>query len=173
MKHAAIVSVVCVALAACSTQGTKSQDGTETYQDPAGWAVDLPPGWHAVPFETSKGNATATGALISNVVLPSPSIVPGYPIQTNGADLPGDGIAFVVALDDDPDAQQPPASPPSPPLTLDEFTQGSAPPGSPTLDSLWFSGNGQTLLATIEIGPNATSADLASLAAVVSSLRFD
>jgi hypothetical protein len=133
----------------------------------------VPPGWHVAPFETSKASASASGAQVSNVELVSPSIVPGFPIQVNGRDLPDDGLALIIAIDDDPsDVQQPPQSPPSPPLTLDEFIEGSAPAGSPTTDLLWFTGNGQTFLATIKTGPSVTSADQTALAAAVASIRF-
>jgi hypothetical protein len=46
--------------------------------------------------------------------------------------------------------QQAPRSPPQPPLALDMFLEGSAPAGSPTLDLLWFTGNGQTFPASVK-----------------------
>jgi len=178
LTKALIVGVAFVVVACTGATTTEHRqplsDQQATYHDPAGWSVDIPPGWQTVPFDTSTGDATAHGALISNVGLPSPSMNPGYPIQTNGRDLPPDGIALVIAVDVDPnDSQQPPFSPPFPPLTLDGFTKGSAPAGSGTLDSLWFSGNGQVFIATIKTGPEARSADLKTLARVVSSLRLD
>jgi hypothetical protein len=110
---------------------------------------------------------------VSNIELPSPSLVPGFPIQTNGGDLPADGLAIIIAIDDDPsDVQQPPPSPPAPSLSLEDFIHGSAPAGSPTLDLMWFTGNGRTFLGTIKTGPSVTAADRTALEAVVSSLRF-
>jgi hypothetical protein len=107
------------------------------------------------------------------VELPAPSIEPGLPIQASGADLPADGVALVIAIDEDAsNGQTPPASPPSPPLTLDEFIQGSAPAGAPSLSLLWFSGDGQTFLASIKVGPGSTSEDQANLETIVGSLRF-
>jgi hypothetical protein len=154
-----------------SPSTTALHDGN--YTSPDGWTIDVPPGWHVTPFETSKGNATASGAQVSNIELPSPSLVPGFPIQTNGGDLPADGLAIIIAIDDDPnDAQQPPQSPSAPPLSLDDFSHGSAPGGSPTLDLMWFTGNGRTFLATIKTGPSVTSADRTALEAAVSSVRF-
>jgi hypothetical protein len=151
-----------------------ASQGAGTYSDPAGWTVDVPPGWHVLPFETTDGGATSKGALLSNVELPPPSVKPGYPIQTNSKDLPDDGIALIIGIDDDPsDAQQPPKSPPQPPLTLDMFAEGSALAGSPTLDLLWFSGNGHTFLATVKSGPTAGTADRAKLQEAVASLRFE
>ena len=41
------------------------------------------------------------------------------------------------------------------------------------MDLLWFSGNEQVFIATIKIGPDASSADLKSLESVVSSLRVE
>ena len=150
---------------------TALHDGT--YTSPDGWTIDVPPGWHVTPFETTKGGASARGAQVSNLELPSPSLVPGFPIQTNGDDLPADGLAIIVAIDDDPtDGQQPPQSPPAPPLSLDDFIHGSALAGSPTLDLMWFTGNGRTFLASIKTGPSVTAADRTALEAAVSSLRF-
>jgi hypothetical protein len=181
----AVLVIVALGLAACGRGSTQrvagprssaaatNQDG-DTYSDPAGWTVQMPPGWLVTPFETSKGDASAKGAQISDVALPPPSIVPGYPIQVNGNDLPNDGIALVIAVDDDPGfAQQPLRSPPQPPLTLDMFAQGSAVAGSPTLDVLWFSGNGQTFLASIKSGPTSSPDDRAALQETVASLRFE
>jgi hypothetical protein len=110
---------------------------------------------------------------VSNIELPSPSLVPGFPIQTNGKDLPADGLAIIIAIDDDPsDAQQPPQSPPTPPLNLDDFIHGSALAGSATLDLMWFTGNGRTFLATIKAGPKVSASDRTALESAVSSLRF-
>jgi hypothetical protein len=58
------------------------------YLDLAGWSAEIPPGWKVLPFETSKGNASAVGTQISNVELPAPEIDPGLPIQTSGLVLP-------------------------------------------------------------------------------------
>jgi hypothetical protein len=144
-----------------------------TYTDSGGWTIDVSPGWLVTPFETSKGKASASGVQVSNADLPSPSIVPGFPIQALGGDLPSDGVALIIATDVDPgDAQQPPPSPVSPPLSVDQFLEGSAAAGAASLDLLWFSGNGQTFLATIKSGAAATSEDRTDVAAMVASLRF-
>jgi hypothetical protein len=72
-----------------------------------------------VPFETTKGDASAIGAQISNVDLPAPSIEPGLPIQTSGLVLPPEGVSLIVATDEDPaNVQLPPASPASPPVSI-------------------------------------------------------
>jgi len=62
----------------------------------------VPVGWSVVPFETTKGDASAIGAQISNVDLPAPSIEPGLPIQTSGLVLPPEGVSLIVATDEDP-----------------------------------------------------------------------
>jgi hypothetical protein len=185
MKHVPVLVVLALALVACDRGATQHVTGPDTsaaatnqeaktYSDPAGWTLQVQPGWHVTPFETSEGNASAKGVQISNVALPSPAIVPGFPIQANGRDLPDDGIALIIAVDDDPgDAQKPPQSPPQPPLALDMFLQGSAPAGSPTLDLLWFSGNGRTFLASIKSGPTSSSNDRAALQETVAFLHFE
>jgi hypothetical protein len=163
----------CTSASVSDTSSTTTPHDGGTYTSPDGWIIDVPPGWHVVPFETSKGNATARGAQVSNIELPAPSVVPGFPIQANGKDLPADGLAIIIAIDDDPsDAQQPPQSPPAPPLSLDDFIHGSAPGGSPTLDLMWFTGNGRTFLAAVTTGPSATPSDQTALEGAVSSLRF-
>ena len=154
-----------------SSSATLSLEG-QAYHDPGGWSIDVPQGWHVVPFETSAQGTSARGALISNVALPSPSLVPGYPIQTNDRDLPPDGIALVVAAVDPREPYPSPASPLPTPLTLDDFAQGSALGGTPTMDSLTFTGDGKDFVATVKTGPNAQKADLKSLRRAVASLRL-
>ncbi len=48
------------------------------------WTVDVPAGWHAVRFSVSTGGAASAGVQLSNVRLPAPSVIPGYPVQVNG-----------------------------------------------------------------------------------------
>jgi len=145
----------------------------QTYHDPGGWSIEVPLGWQVVPFDTSAEGTTAHGALISNVTLPSPSLAPGYPLQTNDRDLPADGIALVVAAVEPPERHPSPVSPLPAPLSLDDFTQGSAPAGTPTMDSLTFTGDGKDFVATVKTGPNVQKADLQSLRTAVASLRID
>jgi hypothetical protein len=174
MRPAVLLLLIsCTSASLSDTSSTTPLHDVGTYTSPDGWTIDMPAGWHVAPFETSKGGASARGAQVSNIELPSPSLVPGFPIQTNGDDLPADGLAIIIAIDDDPsDVQQPPQSPPAPPLSLDDFSHGSAPAGSPTLDLMWFTGNGRTFLATIKTGPNVSAVDRTALEAAVSSVRF-
>lgn len=138
------------------------------WQDPAGWSAQVPAGWTVLPLETSKEHASAVGTQISNVKLPAPGIEPGIPIQTSRLALPTDGVSLVIATDTDRrNVQVPPASPPSPPLSLDDFGVGSSTGAGPTLSLLWFEVGGNVLLASIKTGPTADEADLESLVASI------
>ncbi len=171
---------VVLLLASCTsapgrdTPSTATSQGMNTYHSPLGWALDAPSGWHVLPFESSEGTAAAKGVQVSNVKLPSPSIVPGVPIQTSGLVLPRDGVSLIIATDDDPsDVQQPPPSPVSPPLTNGPWNVGSGFAGAPTSSLLWFSGNGQTFLASIKTGAEVSAADQVTMSDIVASVRFD
>src|SRR6266700_4941132 len=84
-------------LAACgsgsSTTLAVSHHG-QTYRDSAGWVIEVPPGWHAVRFSDSKDVITSAGVQLSNVQLPPPTLVPGFPIQVNGSVLPARGVGL-------------------------------------------------------------------------------
>jgi hypothetical protein len=97
--------VVAVMATGCtaSSPATRSAEVYMVYQDLAGWSAEIPPGWKVLPFETSKGNASAVGTQISNVELPAPEIDPGLPIQTSGLVLPPDGVSLIIATDNDPE----------------------------------------------------------------------
>jgi hypothetical protein len=160
-----VVLLTLVLAAGCTSHGRR------TYHDPAGWTIEVPAGWRVVPFTRSNAGVKAVGAQVSNVELSPPSIVPGAPIQANGSAMPADGIAVVIASDSDPHASQPATV--SPPLSLEEFTGGSAPAGTPTIQLLWFVGNGRTFVATVKSGANASPVDLRAVADLIRSLRFD
>ena len=101
MRRAAVCLVgSCLALTACSSSGTGSLpviDHTQVYRDSSGWSIKVPPGWHARQFNDTKDGITSRGVQLSNVRLPLPSLVPGYPVQVNGQVLPGDGIGLIIA----------------------------------------------------------------------------
>ena len=172
--------------AACTSSPTKTSASTSggsalmpgtspgTYHDPAGWTIDVPAGWHVEPFQTSNGTAAAAGFQVSNVVLPAPSLVAGFPVQTNGKVLPAAGVALIVGTDHDPsDPQHPPTSLPTPPLAHASWDEGSALANRPTFSMLWFSGNGRTYIASLKIGAKAPNADQRAIGAIIGSLRFD
>jgi hypothetical protein len=61
----------------------------------------------------------------STLSLPPPVFEPGLPIQVRYVHLPPDGVALIIATDDDPEnVLVPPAQPVSPPLSLDDFNPG-------------------------------------------------
>jgi hypothetical protein len=146
-----------------------------TYHAPAGWSITLPAGWHALPFETSQGGASAVGVQLSNVKLPSPTMVAGVPIQTSAKVLPPDGVSLIIATDQDPSGvQKPPKRPPTPPLDNYHWLVGiggDQAPG-PSVQALWFQWNGQTYIASGKVGTRATAKDRAALDSIMRSLRF-
>ena len=139
------------------------------YHDTAGWLIDIPPGWHVVSFRSSKGGATAVGAQISNVALPAPTIMPGFPIQSNGEILPARGVSVVIATDDDPKLCRPglhrsrngvvsscQRSYALLPISFRELIWGSS-PGGPVMGSLWLKAGGRALSLTAKFGASAYS----------------
>jgi hypothetical protein len=157
-----------IAVTACS-DATASHEG-QVYWDSAGWTVDVPPGWHVDRFSDSKDSITAAGAQLSNVRLPAPSLIPGYPIQVNDTVLPAGGVDLIIATDSDPALSH--GTLEVPPLPYPEaWAKESAPAGTPYIETLWFRAGGTTFLATAKIGPGATSADLKALAGIVHSLQ--
>src|SRR5690349_19422285 len=80
-----------IASAGCGASGGIAQAGSpqgHTYRDRAGWVIKIPPGWHAVRFSDAKDGITSAGVQLSNVPLPPPVLVRGFPIQANGGVLP-------------------------------------------------------------------------------------
>ncbi|MGA9160496.1 MAG: hypothetical protein WB297_06480 [Actinomycetota bacterium] len=169
-RHALRVSGLVIAVIATGcTANTPAARSGEVYQDAAGWSAEIPQGWKVLSFETSKGDASAVGTQISNVELPAPEIDPGLPIQTSGLVLPPDGVALIISTDNDPEnVQVPPESPPAPPLSMEDFAQGSATGGGPTFSFLWFQVGGNLLLASMKAG---LQADEAALRTLVESIR--
>jgi hypothetical protein len=167
--------VSCTSSSVPETVSATSILGPGTYHSPDGWTIDVPAGWHVLPFDAEDGYASAHGAQVSNVELPSPYIKLGFPMQTSAEVLPIDGIALVIAVEHDTnDPQEPPKSPPTPPLANVPWLAGSSIGGDqPVMDLLWFSGNGQTFIATSKIGAKATHADSQALDDIVASLHFE
>lgn len=168
-----------IAAAGCGAGGattlTASHQG-HTYRDAAGWTIEVPPGWHAMRFSDSKDGITSAGVQLSNVHLPPPALVPGFPIQVNGGVLPVRGVGLVIATDTDPKLSHgpvavPPLPGPSAPNAWRYWGGGSAPAGSPYIEILWFRVNGTTFIACAKIGPKATRDGLKAVDAIVQSLR--
>ncbi len=170
MRFALVAIGVSLVLASCvGSTDEHNHTGAGTNHDPAGWSAEIPRGWVVLPFQTSQGGASAVGTQVSNVELPAPEIEPGLPIQTSGVVLPSSGVSLIISTDNDPqNVQAPPDSPPSPPLSLDDFAQGSATGRGPTFSFLWFEVSGKLLFASIKAGPQA---DLGALATLVESIR--
>jgi hypothetical protein len=164
-----------LAAAACETGGSSPVTAPhpgQTYRDSAGWTIEIEPGWHAMRFTDAKDGIISAGVQLSDIKLPPPTLIPGYPIQVNGQVLPEHGVALIIATDTDPAlAHGPAAVPPLPAPNGRYWTMGSAPAGPPYLETLWFRLNGMTFLACAKIGPNATRGDLQALAAIIRSLR--
>jgi hypothetical protein len=153
------------------------ESGSRVYRDAAGWMIDVPPGWQLVPFSSSKGGVVSAGAQISNVPLPAPSVLPGYPIQAPlRAQLAG-GVGLVIATDSEPGL---PGESRGGYITVRRlpaqdqcgWATGSALAGQPYVETLWFRGNGKTFIASVKVGPKATGTNLAAVDSIVQSLRF-
>jgi len=164
-----------VFLAACTSSGTGSllvSDHTQVYRESSGWSIKVPPGWHARQFSVTRNGITSTGVQLSNVKLPQPSLLPGYPVQVNDKVLPGDGIGLIVATDPDSRLERGPIlKPPLPAPNGRYWSIGSSPGGTPYIEILWFQAHGLTLVASAKIGPQATSRDVKALASIIKSLR--
>jgi hypothetical protein len=166
---------VCLSLAACTSGGSGSllvSDHVQVYRDSSGWSINVPPGWHARQFTSTRNGITSSGVQLSNVKLPPPSVVPGYPIQVKNRVLPADGISIIIATDPDPKLQPGPLQkPPLPAPNGRYWAIGSSLGGTPYMDTLWFRAHGMTLIACAKIGPQTTSHDLKVVASIIKSLR--
>jgi hypothetical protein len=164
-----------LAVAACGAAGSSTVAAShlrQTYRDRAGWTIEVPPGWHAVRFSDAKDGITSAGVQLSNVQLPPPTLIPGYPIQVNSQVLPGRGVGLIIATDTDPSLSRDyVAVPPLPAPTGRYWTTGSAPAGAAYIQTLWFRVNNTTFIACAKIGPKATSGDRQAIAAIIRSLR--
>jgi hypothetical protein len=166
--------ILVLTAAACGAGGgtTSTSHQGRTYRDSAGWTIQVPPGWHTVHFSDSEDGITSAGVQLSNVQIPPPSLIPGFPIQASGQVLPAQGVALIIATDTDAKLSHKAAAvPPLPAPDGRYWTMGSAPGGSPYLQTLWFHAYGATFIACAKIGPRASSGDLKAVAAVVQSLH--
>jgi hypothetical protein len=150
---------------------TPMPDGNgSVYHDAAGWMIDIPPGWHVLSFRSSKDGATAAGAQISNVPLPAPALMPGFPVQASGETLPAHGVSLVIATDTDPKVCRPGPHPSpaggsnycqrsyaSPPVSFKDMNLSSSLGGTPVTSFLWMKAGGTTLSLTAKFGTSAFS----------------
>ncbi len=174
-----VARVPLLLLVACTAAvGPTVPSGTAggLYRDPAGWSIQVEPGWRVVAFTGSDRGARAFGAQISNVDLPRPVVRLSYPLQANGLVLPQNGLALVIGADNDPKfPRQGPLA--TPPLSWpDGWTEGSCLSGNPCLDTIWFHAGpgGEVFIATLKIGADAwhDRSDLAAVKRMIRSLRF-
>jgi hypothetical protein len=167
---AAIVALV--AMVAMTGTTSPSHNGNlasgQNIYHGAGWSIRVPHGWHVLRFNESKDGVSAVGVQLSNVRLPRPAIIRGFPIQVNGRVLPPQGIALIVATDDDPTLSHGrvvalPASP-------RDWSTGSATAGQPYVMYLWFRTAEGVFLASAKVGAHASSAAQKALASASRSL---
>jgi len=141
------------------------------YRDPAGWTIHVPKGWSALPFDVSD-HADGTrfhGVQLSNVELPAPVAGSGAPPQPSGSALPKDGVAVIIAET----SGLPGGDEIALPLSLDAFSEGSAPSGAPVLDVAYFAAGGGTYVSTVKIGAHTyDDATLRTAGQTVASFRF-
>jgi hypothetical protein len=168
-------AIVAVALAACTGAGNAAlpvSNHAQVYHDGARWSITIPPGWRATPFSVSKGGFTSTGVQVSNVRLPLPSLLPGFPIQVNSQVLPAGGIGLIVATDADPRLSRGRIwKPPLPMPGGGDWETGSSLAGTPYLTLLWFRVRAVTYVASAKIGARVTGRQMRILGAIVRSLR--
>jgi len=164
-----------LAVAACGAAGSSTVPAShlgQTYRDRAGWAIEVPPGWHAMRFSDAEDGIASAGVQLANVRLPPPTLIPGYPIQVNDQVLPGRGVGLIIATDTDLSLSRDYVAVPPPPAPTGRYwTTGSAPAGAAYMQTLWFRVNDTTFIACAKIGPEAASGDLQALAKIVHSLR--
>ena len=167
--------IASIALTACAASGHRSlvvSDRAQVYRNSSGWTLKVPAGWHALQFSDTRNGITSDGVQLSNVRLPRPSLIPGYPVQVNNRVLPGRGIGLIIATDPDPRLQRGPVQrPPLPAPNGRYWSVGSALAGSPFMETLWFRADGRTLIACAKVGPRTTRRDLEALASIITSLR--
>jgi hypothetical protein len=141
----ALAGPVCgFAISACGSAGSQGRiadASSRTYSDPAGWAIRVPPRWRVTRFMNKPRGDSAGGR--------------------------GDLQRTAV------DARHWLPSPPlrSPDASGDQWSIGSAPTGSPYLETLEFRVAGKTFVASAKIGAHVSRANLRALASVLTSLR--
>lgn len=162
-----------VAIGGCGSAGAGASPGAGTTGGvvaSTGWTASLPSGWHELRFVDSTSLLTVAGTMLSNISLPKPVLIPGYPIQASGETLPARGIAVVIASDNDPQmvfGSLPLAAAGTGP----QWDVGSALMGGPYLELAGFTAHGQRYVVSVKVGAQASSADLRALDRIVTSIR--
>lgn len=142
----------------------------DTFVSQQGWSAAVPPGWQTEAFSLSRSDGPVDGAMFANRDVPGPTDAGGAFPQASGIDFPSAGVALVISTMRGviPGTFQPEA----PPLSRDDFANGSAAGLDATLDSLVFQGPDGLFVATIKTGSDASAIDVAAVDAIVGSLVF-
>ena len=109
-----------------------------------------------MPLTDSRNGITAAGVQLSNVKLPPPSLIPGYPIQVNNRVLPARGVGLIIAAD--PDRRLSHGLVSKPPLPAPDsryWMIGSALGGGQYMEALCFRVEGKVFIACAKVGPHA------------------
>lgn len=147
-----------------------STPGMSTYTDPLGWRIDYPADWYVVPIDTGDAKVQERGAQFSNIAMPVPSWVPDMPLQPNGADLPGYGVAFIVSHRFGGPFQEP-TEIPELPVSSEGFLVGSAPAGSSSIETLSFRIGDEPFRVAVKLGPEVSPDELSVVDEMVASIR--
>jgi hypothetical protein len=147
-----------------------AHSGSGTYRDPAGWTIRVPHGWRAIRFRESKTRVPIAGAQLSNGPLRAPFVLPGYPLQVRGVDLPA-GHRVGVVIGNSLWPKHPGrvlAKPPIPRFDRRNTHWLAYSTMGPGMESLWFRVHGTVFIATVTFdnGP-----DLGVAARMLRSLR--
>jgi hypothetical protein len=138
--------------------------------------ITVPPGWHVAPFSDTQDGIATAGVQLSNVPLPPPAVIPGYPVQVLGRALPAHGIGLTITADTDTGSSDAPVAVLPLPYP-DRWAKSSSGPrmrgsaGGSHVEVLWFRIGSTVFDACAKIGPWVTSADRAALAAAIRSIR--
>jgi hypothetical protein len=146
-----------------------AHSGSGTYRDPAEWTIRVPPGWRAIRFRESKTRVPIAGAQFSNGPLRAPFVLPGYPLQVRGEDLPAGHRVGVVIGNSPNHPSRVLAKPPIPRFDQRNTQWQFYSTMGPGMESLWFTVHGTTFIATVTFdnGP-----DIAVAARMLHSLRI-
>jgi hypothetical protein len=174
----AVAGCACaVVIGACGSSESRPRivdASSRTYHDAAGWSVRVPTGWRVARFVEHRRGASVSGAVFSNVKLPAPDFVPGYPIQINDYALPAQGIGLVIANDllRSGEMQRLPSPPlPSPDSSGDRWIFSSGPAPSAYLETLNFHRATKSFVASAKIGLRASRAQRSAMDSIITSLR--
>jgi len=143
-----------------------------TYTDPLGWSIDYPSAWYVTPVQL-QSRITVSGAMFSNVPLPTPSVAPdlgslvNYPPKL--AELPPGAVVLSITQEEGPGFVQP-SDDSRFPLSSDLWRSVGAPTSNTTL-SLQFGALGVPYIVRGWLGSDASAADRDLLDPMLASIR--